>query len=145
MIVLTKRIEIRVDERAAPKGSFKPVPNRKTGRTMLVPQNNKTLKRFQDACQESMQKVHTKFHSLPVKVEAHFFFKRTGPTTASAKDPAPVRVSGDLDKLNRSIFDELSKAGIIDDDKYVTSMSSTKRWSDGDPYCIIVVEEDPDV
>lgn len=140
-----KRVEIRIDGRAAPKGSFKPIPNRKTGRTMLVPQNNKTLKAFQNECQKAMSQASMAFGDRPVRVTSNFYFKRTGPTTASSKDPAPVRVSGDLDKLNRSIFDELTKAGIIDDDKHVTSMMSTKRWSDGDAYCIVIVEEDPDV
>lgn len=138
------KLTFKIDGRAAPKGSLKPIRNRKTGSIMLVPQNSKTLSVWRAACKASLSNSPASFHDKAVRVSVTYYFKRTGPQSKSHNDPAPMRrTHGDLDKLNRCIFDELTQADIISDDSCITSECSAKRWSDtGDNYVIISVEED---
>jgi len=62
----------------------------------------------------------------PYRIETWFYFQR--PRTTRAKHPVAPTV-GDGDKLTRSTWDALTKAGLIEDDRFVTEWGGSKEWA----------------
>ena len=79
----------------------------------------------------------------PVFVELTFYVARprnhygTGRNADTLKPAAPRhptgRQHGDLDKLERAVYDALTEAGVIRDDADIVSNSDWKRWADDVP------------
>lgn len=64
----------------------------------------------------------------PVEVWATYYLPR--PTTVRREYPS---VPPDLDKLERGLFDALTKAGVWTDDALVVDSHPSKRYADGMP------------
>ena len=74
----------------------------------------------------------------PYDVEFRFLIKR--PKRTRAVFPVAPTV-GDLDKLVRAVGDALTQAGVIEDDRHIVTLASSKRWAhaDEEPGVIVTV------
>lgn len=133
-------LEICVYGTPRPKGSMKPIPNRKTGGTILI-DANKHVKPWQKKVEESahivMAKNQMKMTQNPVSLKIDFCLPR--PKSISLeKRPYPI-VPPDLDKLQRAVLDGLT--GILyHDDGQVVRIDAEKRYvKRGDERAVILV------
>jgi Holliday junction resolvase RusA-like endonuclease len=62
----------------------------------------------------------------PYRVEVAFFFRK--PRTSRARYPVAPTI-GDLDKLERSVGDPLTQAGLIEDDRHIVKWVAEKAWA----------------
>lgn len=102
--------------------------------------NAKTLKPWREAVKTAALEVMALADRLtcPVSVRATFSFDRpashyrTGRNAHLLRDAAPAwpanKGSGDLDKLERALFDALTDAGVFRDDSQVVESSARKVW-----------------
>ena len=131
-----------VTGRPATKGSWRPVDNQRTGRTILIPQLRRS-KPWEHAVALAARAAHKGDpweKSVPVSLSVMFYFKRPAshfrtkagkPDFTRLKPSAPAhpstQASGDLDKLVRAIGDALS--GIVyHDDAQIVSIEADKLY-----------------
>jgi Holliday junction resolvase RusA-like endonuclease len=107
----------------------KPMPRpRINGKRVYVP----------DVCSDLANDFSTKMYGAkitqPVIVDCHFHFKQ-----ASKLSLWPVSQKiGDLDNLNKTIFDSLVKSEVLDDDRLVVGSESTKIFSGSDHVWVFI-------
>lgn len=101
--------------------------------------NAKTLKPWRLAVKDAAMAVAGDLRFTgPVAVDCVYYFDRpaghygTGRNAHLVKDSAPpypaTRTCGDIDKLDRAIYDALTDAGIWHDDSQVVDGWHAKRW-----------------
>lgn len=115
-----------------PKGSRVPVGKRRATR-----ESSKRVEPWTKAAIPRLQDGHGKpraTFSGPVYVELTFVFKR--PKVTEFEFPTAPNI-GDLDKLTRCVLDALTKAKVIEDDRFVVKLGDPeKHWGSAD--CTIV-------
>lgn len=62
----------------------------------------------------------------PYHVDVWFYFRK--PRTSRARHPVAPTI-GDLDKLQRSVGDALTGAGLIEDDRHIVGWAADKSWA----------------
>ena len=116
-------VEFFVPGIPAPKGSKRHVGN---GRLIEA---SKKLPPWTDAILETISRLdYFVPFDEPVEVWATYYLPR--PSTVTRDLPS---VPPDLDKLERGLFDALTKAGVWRDDSLVVDSHPSKRYADGIP------------
>lgn len=138
---------IEIMGRPAPKGSKKAHPNAALrAKGVIIPSNTKNLPAWERACKKAMPELAEALQKRSldltgrkgVAYRATYYFVQA----KSNKDCAPI-IAPDLDKLNRCLFDVITKSGLIDDDCRITSQTTRKRWSEtGYDYARVSLELD---
>lgn len=62
----------------------------------------------------------------PYTVEMWFYILK--PRTTRAQHPVAPTI-GDIDKLVRAVGDALTKSGLIEDDRFIVGLSTSKQWA----------------
>lgn len=113
----------------APKGS-----KRHVGRGIMI-ESSKAVLPWLEAIKAVITVQQIPRTDGPVFIACTFRFARpkshyrTNGLVKPSADPHPTgRNRGDLDKLERSVFDGLTQAGAIEDDAYVVASYPAKRW-----------------
>lgn len=130
----------------APQGSKKAFRTPKTGK-LIVAENSKFVGPWRDRVALA---AHIAWNGrpvlteVPVRVQIEFVLKRATGTPKSRPTPPAIKNNGDLDKLERAVYDALTGV-IISDDKLVIENANRKRIAEiGEPTgAIITVEELP--
>jgi len=117
-------IKFFIEGRPRPKGSFKPVRNKKTGRILLINDNDRT-KCFQDLISYHANRFFKKPTENPVSLSVNFYFKK--PKTP--KNDKYHITTPDIDKLLRTVLDALQGVAFINDSQ-VTQIIATKDYVD---------------
>lgn len=128
----------------APQGSKNAFRNKYTGKINQV-ENSKRSRpwraQVQQAAEDVIADLGPAFERLtgPVFVSVAFYFDRPGTHYRSGRnahllrDNAPAhpcnKGSNDIDKLQRTVFDALTSAGVWVDDSQIASVVATKRWT----------------
>jgi hypothetical protein len=126
-------LAFRVDGKARPKGSFTPVPKRRSNGSLYVwmkpssPDCDLWARHVTAVARQALALVGgtvgdvTGFPTvLPVRVRTWFGFERPARTTVEGNEYAPVsEYFGDWDKLLRNVLDALKTAGVYADDRLV--------------------------
>lgn len=112
----------------APQGS-KEIQRGKGGKAWMVESSKRVdpwRKAIVAACLTEDGKPRMTFTG-PVAVGVAFMFRQA----QSNEDDYPTgRNIGDVDKLIRAVYDALTQAGVIEDDRFVVDvLPTTKRWS----------------
>lgn len=122
-------MDIRVYGTPAPKGSYRPVTNRRTGKTLLLPMSkNEKLwrKQVELAAQSAWKRIQqSPLPSLDEPVHADITFYLPRPKTVTRDYPT---VKPDLDKLVRATYDGLTASHLIKDDSRIVSTTCCKRY-----------------
>lgn len=152
------RIAIRVLGTPIPQGSLVPFIDRATRRARVKASNEPTLKAWRKHV-TATAKDTCRYHDTitgDVRVWVRFTFTRppshyrTGRNAHLLKDRAPRnpgRACGDIDKLQRAIFDALTDAGVWVDDTQVVDVRARKFYAGEDEYAMdrpgvdIIIEE----
>ena len=114
----------------APKGSYRPVTNRRTGKTMLLPMS-KREKPWRQAVKLAAQSAWRNQYpdrplpkaDVPIRFDAAFYLPK--PKTVRRDEPT---VEPDLDKLIRCTWDALTESGLIADDSRITSIGMARKF-----------------
>lgn len=141
---------IHVDGIAQPQGSKKVIPNRHTGKPIMIDTNPKT-RQWRSSVVKAIKAVTggKQLFDGAVCVDIAYALPRpkkhygTGRNAGTPKGSSPIHHTEkpDKDKLDRAIYDALTESGIIKDDKVIVGGSSWKRWSlDREPGALF---EDP--
>lgn len=140
---MTKSYAFAVAGRAVPQGSKRAMINKATGRAMMLESSSrhKHWRALVALCaQQSKQRppeplnepviVALSFHFARPK--SHYSIRKTGNLL---KMDAPLwatsRAIGDIDKLQRAVFDAITDAGWIRDDSLIARVVSSKQWTTG--------------
>lgn len=132
-----------------PRGSKKALPNRATGRAMMVDSNPKSGPWMNAvAHQASLAMNGLPLLAGPVEVVVTFAFPRpkshyrTGKRANELRDDAPEMHSKkpDCDKLVRAIGDGMTGV-VYRDDSQIALLQINKRYTDSSGYCSVVVQE----
>lgn len=119
----------------APKGSWRPVRNKRTGKTLLIP-DNKRERPWAEHVSWLAKAQGARPRTGPVTVCICFYL----PKPKKPTHDYPAR--GDLDKLARSVLDAL-KGIAYDDDAQVTRLITEKCWAEvGEPGARVEVMHD---
>lgn len=137
-----------------PQGSKTAFRNKYTDRIQLV-ETSKVAKPWRDRVHEAARDAIEGELRLEgaVRVSVTFYFDRpaghygSGKFAQVIKPSAPAfpanRSSGDVDKLQRSIFDSLTSAGVWKDDAQVVEVHAEKAWCyPGRPTPCVVIDVD---
>lgn len=128
----------------APQGSVKAFANKKTGRPIIVKDNQARQKTWRadvrDALLDDFGGAPRAHFAGPVDVCLDFVLPRPKSTPKTRPTPAAVK-KPDLDKLVRAVFDAITESGMWTDDSVVVSFGATKRIAEvGEPTgCRIVL------
>lgn len=138
-------VRIVVRGKPAPQGSKKAFLNKRTGRINQVEDSARSRPwraQVQQAAEDVLADMGATAERFtgPVFVSVAFYFDRpnthyrSGRNSHLLRDNAPAfphnKGTYDLDKLQRTIFDALTSAGVWADDSQVASVVATKRWTD---------------
>lgn len=138
-----------------PQGSKRYVGHSNAGHAILVEQskNSKPWRsQVHEAALDAMDGAPR--IEVAVRISVTFYFDRPAAHFGSGKyakvirPTAPAfpitRTSGDVDKLQRSIFDSLKTAGVFKDDSQVAEVHAEKAWCyPGRPTPCVVIDVDP--
>ena len=129
----------------APKGSYRPVCNRRTGHILLLPQS-KREPQWRKAVKESI--ITQNLPPIPadhrISVQIDFFIPR--PKSVPPRKRFRPTVPPDIDKLLRSSLDGMTDSGLIRDDALIVDVSGRKFYADhGFTGCIIRLTSAPNV
>lgn len=132
------RVFFEVDGIPAPQGS-----KRHVGGGRMIEQSKRVgpwraaVKRAAELEAEKLDGPLSSVHGLGY--ETHFFF----PKPKKSRYAAPIgHQIGDVDKLQRAVFDALTQSGLIVDDAHFVTGRASKQWADEDgPGVVIVVWE----
>lgn len=153
---LAGRTAIRIYGTPIPQGSKTPVTRK--GRPALIDANAATLAPWREHVRAEAADACTYHDTItgPVRVWVRFTFDRppshyrTGRNAHLLKDTSPRfpgRSCGDVDKLQRAIFDALTDARVWADDTQVVDVRARKFYADEDEYALdragvdIILEE----
>lgn len=130
--------------RAVPQGSKKAFVNKHTGRAVITEQHGTRHKDWRRNVTLMAQNAPTRPEQPlegPVAVyvdlrfsrpKNHYHHRKSG---SVLRDDAPEYVAtkavGDIDKLERAIYDALTDAGWVRDDSQIASNRTIKRWTEG--------------
>ena len=89
-------------------------------------------------CREAMKKADAKKTKEPVCVEVTIYRKRK-----SKEGYGRPMDGGDVDNIAKSILDAMNKIA-YDDDKQVTTLTTMKRFTVGEPHITIYATQDID-
>lgn len=133
---------INVDGTPVQQGSKKGFYNPRIGRVQMTDDNKARLQPWRATVTAAARNTIADIPGYeritgPVEVRICFYFLRpkshygTGKNANVLKPTAPtfVAVKPDLDKLERSILDALTDAGVWQDDSRVVRMATEKRYS----------------
>lgn len=136
------------------QGSKRPVRNKYTGHIHMI-ESSKNAKPWRDRVHEAALDAMDGAPRIEVavRVSLTFYFDRgaghfgSGKYAQTIKPSAPAfpitRSSGDIDKLQRSIFDSLTSAGVWKDDSQVAEVHAEKAWCyPGRPTPCVVIDVD---
>lgn len=131
---------ITVNGTAAPQGSKRAFKHKTTGEVVMVNDNHKSLTAWRKAVADAAKAAKTKQHPYagPVQVAITFYLPRpkahfgTGKNAGKLKPSAPTwhTKKPDVDKLERAVYDALTKAGIYKDDAQVVGSYHWKHYAD---------------
>lgn len=130
----------------APQGSKKAFRAPKSGK-ILITENSKFVGPWRDRVALAAHMVWNGapvLTEVPVKVRVEYVLKRATGTPKTRPTPPAIKNNGDIDKLDRAIFDAITGV-IIADDKLVIESHSTKRIAEiGEATgAVITIEELP--
>lgn len=130
----------------APQGSKKPFRIPKTGQ-IIVTESSKFVGPWRDRVALAAHLAwdgRPLLTEVPVRVEIEFILKRATGTPKTRPTPPAIKNNGDLDKLERAVYDAITGV-ILQDDKLVISNGNSKRIAEiGEPTgAIITVKELP--
>ncbi|MET4780835.1 crossover junction endodeoxyribonuclease RusA [Glaciihabitans sp. UYNi722] len=114
----------------APKGSKRFVGLTRTGRGILI-ESSKRVAPWTAAVMvatESAVDFPARFDAIDTAVTVTTRFLIVKPKHNHDDYPTSLRV-GDLDKLLRSTLDGIVQGGLLKDDKFVTTVETSKRWT----------------
>lgn len=115
----------------ASKGSYRPVRNPRTGRTVLLPMDKKEKPWRQLIAQQIRSQWHALYpnETMPKwsdALEVTYMFHLPRHKTVTRDLPT---VTPDLDKLTRAANDAMTDSGLITDDKIIVSQHMHKRYA----------------
>jgi Holliday junction resolvase RusA-like endonuclease len=116
-----------VSGRAATKGSYRVVPNRKTGKSVPVPNSTEFLKQWTDRVRWSARAVGVKALPKPGAVGVRLWFYFTRPASAPVSERPRMTEDPDIDKTLRATLDALTGFA-YQDDSQVTAVQMVKRY-----------------
>jgi crossover junction endodeoxyribonuclease RusA len=119
-----------------PKGSFKPIKNKHTGKVVLIAGKETTA--WQRAVENEARK-YAPPTPLTGAVEIFAVFYLPRPASVSIEKRRFPTVPPDLDKLSRAIFDAMTKAKMYGDDKQVTDLIARKLYDSDRPGVNVVI------
>lgn len=133
-------IEIRIGGIPAAKGSYRPVKNRKTGKTLFLPASKKEplwRKTVRDTIRaQGLTQIPA---DAWIRVDVDFFLPR--PKTVPPRKRFRPTVPIDLDKALRSTFDGITESGLIVDDAPICETHARKYYADnGFVGCILRID-----
>lgn len=131
-------IQMTVHGTPAPQGSKRGFVNQRTGRAIIVEQQNTRVKSWREDVKQTALQTNSTFPSGPLEVTIVFRLARpkahygTRAGQPYLKPTAPVHVDRmpDLDKLERATLDALTAAGVWGDDGQVARLSTEKVYAD---------------
>lgn len=127
----------RIEGIPAPKGSYRPVRNKRTGHTLFLPASKREpawRKAVRDTIKASNPTMIPK--PVPVSVRVDFYLPR--PKTVKRQYPT---VPPDVDKLLRSTLDGVTESGIIEDDAQIIEAYTRKMYAtNGFTGCILSIQ-----
>lgn len=152
-VLATYRFDVQ--GRAVPQGSKRAFVQ--NGRAIMTEQTGSRHKSWRDLVTLIAQNTDTRPPTPiegPVAVsllfrfarpKAHYYQRQSGPVL---RQDAPLfvysRAIGDIDKLQRSVFDSLVNAGWIRDDSQIVRIEATKTWThDADSVTVSMDEIQP--
>lgn len=148
-----RKTQFTVSGKSATKGSWRPIPNPKTGKTLLIPQGGRS-KVWEREVKDAARIAHDGDpwpKGTPVALYVIFYFNRpnwhfrtkAGKVDRSALKPSapkyPCGAIGDLDKLVRAIGDALTGVVYGDDCQIVSILAYKVYHGDGEVW--VVAEE----
>lgn len=128
----TKPLTFWVPGEPIPKGSWNTIHNPRTGRTSVIP-NNKREHPWATAIADAIIWQYRRQHpgqpmphdTRPCYVQGVFHL----PRGKSVRRALPS-VKPDIDKLTRSLFDSLTRSGLIEDDARIVDQHLAKCYAD---------------
>ena len=133
------RAEFFVRGEPAPKGSYRAIENRHTGRATLIPSGSDADKRrLRDWTREVVRTAKAYRaengdlrYTGPCRIDLTFWFPMSLNAAPSdrARGWCPKPTKRDKDKLERCVFDALTESGIIVDDALAYDGRTSKLWS----------------
>lgn len=153
MTELSQEIIMRefVPGRSRTKGSLRPIVDWARRTVRLIEDHPHSAPWRKTVIRRATRFIKAHPYTGPVRVDLVFVFEReigkNGDVWPSHDTPFPTALDiGDLDKLERNILDAIGRQrksgpGIIDDDRWVSSMASRKRWG---PTCGVWIVIRPD-
>ena len=124
-----------IDGTPATKGSYKPVRNRRTGKTLLVGMNRHEHEWRARVAREVRSQWFTQHPTrpmphldTPITVRVVFLLPRPKSVSLASR-PWPT-VAPDVDKLARCLLDALTDSGLIKDDSRVIHLDAHKHYAD---------------
>lgn len=131
----TPVLACHVDGTPATKGSYKPVRNRRTGKTLLVGMNRHEHEWRARVAREVRSQWFTQHPTrpmphldTPITVRVVFLLPRPKSVSLASR-PWPT-VAPDVDKLARCLLDALTDSGLIKDDSRVIHLDARKHYAD---------------
>lgn len=130
----------------ATKGSMRPVRNQHTNRIRLVEEVARS-KPFREAvkfaaldARNEVRRRGLSFQTLfcPVEVDVTFYFPKPKNAPKKRRSWPISRRSGDVDKLQRNLFDALVDAGVVGDDAQIVKVTAEKAYV-GEPHSELAV------
>lgn len=142
-------ISFNIEGIPQPRGSKKALPNRATGRAIMVDSNPKSGPWMNAVAHQASLAMYGKpLFAGPVEVLVTFAFPRpkshyrTGRNAAQLRSDAPEwhATKPDCDKLIRAIGDGMTGV-VYRDDSQISSLKVEKRYTSGGGFCSVVVQE----
>lgn len=124
--------EIFIAGMPAPQGSKTPFISKVNGRAGMKESSKRNAPWRKLVYESVLDRIvdtdWAKLEDCAVRIDVIFYFPRT---TAARKRSHPYKVGpGDIDKLQRSLFDALTNAGVWGDDAQVCEANIRKEYAD---------------
>lgn len=132
-----------------PRGSKKALPNRATGRAMMVDANPKSGPWMNAVAHQASQAMAGKpLLTGPVELVVTFAFPRPKSHYRTGKNATQLRLDApewhakkpDSDKLIRAIGDGMTGV-VYRDDSQIAALKVEKRYTESSGFCCVVVQE----
>jgi Holliday junction resolvase RusA-like endonuclease len=144
--------KLSVQGRAVPQGSKRAFVNKHTGRAMMLESSPRhkewrTYLRHAAATHphrpaEPLTGAVAVTLTITFKRPANHYHNRVAGRVlkTTATQWATSRSVGDIDKLQRAVYDSLTDAGWLADDSLIADVQAQKYWGDTDSVCVCVSE-----
>lgn len=127
IVTALKQLEIFIPGKPAPQGSARGFVNKKTGRAIIVKDNDAKQKTWRGDIREQVMTAWDGKPPLDGPILATFNFVMPRPKTTPKRHTPPAIKRPDLDKLARAVCDALTSAGVYGDDAQITTLCCRKR------------------